>query len=290
METGVAYGIRQLTLALFTTLAPAGSICIILLLIYGLFFIKDTATKKHLHHFLIVPLAFCLIGLIASTNHLGKPSNALYVLMGVGRSPLSNEVLASAVFVGMTWIYWLAGFSKKIEIKHLRIALPFVIVAGLAQIWFTSFAYNINTISTWSLIYTQVNQILSALIGGSVLFIFTLAFAKIGQNRNVTLTFITITCASTAILFVSELLQNAAFSTLTSTTTSLTEVFPQYMLFIATSTLLLLIACVLLLVFKRKDLLTYRRYTLIVLVITFLGIFIARFSFYCTYLNVGLVV
>ncbi len=290
METGIAQGFKQLTLALFTTLAPAGSICFIFLLVYGFFFIKSENAKRRLQRFLIIPLSFSLVGLIASTNHLGNPSNALYVLTGVGRSPLSNEVIASAAFVGIAWIFWLAGFSKKVTIKHLRCALPFAITAGLAQIWFTSFAYNIETISSWSLVFTPVNQILSALVGGCALSLFTLAFAEIDCSKTTATTIIIVACVSTILLFTSELIQSTVFYTLASTTTLLPEIFPQYPLFLAGSTILLFAACVLLLICKGRKNLSSRCSTLAILFVTMLGIFLTRFTFYCTYLNVGLVV
>ena len=35
------------------------------------------------------------------------------VLVGVGRSPLSNEVVAGVVFFGVAGIYWLTAFSRE---------------------------------------------------------------------------------------------------------------------------------------------------------------------------------
>ena len=290
MESGIAQGFEQLSLALFTTFAPAAVVAFILLTLYGVVYVKEEETRNRLHHFLIIPLAFCLIGLIASTNHLGKPANALYVLAGIGRSPLSNEVAASVAFAGVAWIYWLAGFSDRVSVRQLRIAIPLAIVAGIAQIWFTSNAYNIETISSWSLAFTQINQILSAFLGGSFLFLFTLAMANQDCDAPILLTTLICAGASTAALLVSELIQSSYFYELTSSTTSLIEVFPQYPLLIAMSTLLLIAAVILTLLWKRQGRLLNRKCATIALVLAFGGVFIARFSFYCAYLNVGLVV
>lgn len=290
MESGITQGVEQLSLALFTTFAPAAVVAFLLLTFYGVVYVKDEQTRRRLHHFLIVPLAFCLIGLIVSTNHLGKPSNALYVLSGIGRSPLSNEVAASVAFAGVGWIYWLAGFSDRVSLRQLRIAIPLAVITGAAQIWFTSNAYHMNTIASWALPFTQINQILSAFLGGSFLFLFTLAVARQDCAAPILLT--TLICAgiSTAALFVSELIQSNCFYLLSSTTAHLGDVFPQYPLFIAVSTLLLITAAVLTLLWKRQGRLLNRNCATIALALALGGVFVARFSFYCAYLNVGLVV
>ena len=84
MESGIAQGFEQLSLALFTTFAPAAVVAFILLTLYGIVYVKEEETRKRLHHFLIIPLAFCLIGLIASTNHLGNPRTPCTFLRALG--------------------------------------------------------------------------------------------------------------------------------------------------------------------------------------------------------------
>ncbi|MFR1640267.1 MAG: DmsC/YnfH family molybdoenzyme membrane anchor subunit [Eggerthellaceae bacterium] len=43
----------------------------------------------------------------AASTHLGNPANALFVFLGVGRSPLSNEVFCAVVFLPLAGVYWL---------------------------------------------------------------------------------------------------------------------------------------------------------------------------------------
>ena len=289
MQSGISQGIEQLSLALFTTLAPAATVAFLLLTFYGVVYVKDESRKRQLHHFLIIPIAFCLVGLIASTNHLGKPSNALYVLAGIGRSPLSNEVAASVAFAGVAWIYWLAGFSDRVTVRQLRIAIPFAVIAGAAQIWFTSNAYNIGTIASWSLPFTQINQILSALLGGSFLFLFTLAMGRQNCDTPILLTTLAGAGISTAALLISELIQSTYLYKLSSTTTPLMSVFPQYPALIGLSTILLIAAVIFTMLWKRQRRLLNRKCASLALALAFAGVFIARFSFYCAYLNVGLV-
>ncbi len=289
METGIAQGLEQLSLSLFTALTPAGTFAYIALTLYGLSLGTNEEAERRLHHYLIIPLAFCLIGLIASTNHLGKPANALYVLAGIGRSPLSNEVAASVVFTGLAWIYWLASFSDRMSMRRLRFVIPLTTLAGIAQIWFTANAYHVVTISSWLLPSTQINQILSAFLAGSFLFLLTLAIARHECSRKILRIIFLIMAFSTVLLLISEIVQSIHFYYLTSTTSQLTELFPQYLPLIALSTLFLLFAVFFAIRWnKQAGVLDIRRTGFIAL-LAFAGILVARFSFYCAYLNVGLV-
>lgn len=54
-----------------------------------------------------------MVGLVASATHLGNPANALYVFVGVGRSPLSTEVFCAVVFLALAGVYWLYSFAER---------------------------------------------------------------------------------------------------------------------------------------------------------------------------------
>ena len=80
-----------------------------------------------------------MVGLVASATHLGNPANALYVFLGVGRSPLSTEVFCAVVFLALGggvlallvrgapassacsapgW--WLAHGGQRHRVRHVR--------------------------------------------------------------------------------------------------------------------------------------------------------------------------
>ena len=93
MSTGFATAFSEITLVLFTTLAPSGAVAYALMslpIIRGR--LSDDAHRR-IDKALCIPLIVSLVGLVASATHLGNPANALYVFMGVGRSPLSNTLL-----------------------------------------------------------------------------------------------------------------------------------------------------------------------------------------------------
>lgn len=49
----------------------------------------------------IVGLILVMAGLLIGTLHVGQPLRAINMLLGVGRSPMSNEILLSGLFVAM---------------------------------------------------------------------------------------------------------------------------------------------------------------------------------------------
>ena len=80
-------GFDELSLAVFTTLAPGGVVAFICM---ALAMFKSPIGKQEetkLNRYLAVPIAVALIGFIASATHLGTPANALHVFSGIGRSP-----------------------------------------------------------------------------------------------------------------------------------------------------------------------------------------------------------
>lgn len=119
-----------------------------------------------------------LVGLVLSATHLGNPANALYVLMGVGRSPLSNEVFSAVFFLMLLGTYWLYSFSKNQRIVLQKIWLAVTVIAAFVFITAVAFAYSVETIITWNTVYTPLGLWLNALIGGPLLALLTLQFAR----------------------------------------------------------------------------------------------------------------
>ncbi len=109
---GFSIALSEITLVLFTTLAPSGAVAY---LIMGLPLLAGRATgdaARRLSRMSCLPLVVAMVGLVASATHLGNPSNALYVFTGVGRSPLSTEVLCAVAFLALaanTVVYGLLG-------------------------------------------------------------------------------------------------------------------------------------------------------------------------------------
>ena len=169
MVSGLETALNEITLVLFTTMAPAGTFA---LMIRGAFALKGgrrEEARAALDRYTCVPLVIALVGLVASATHLGNPANALYVLVGVGRSPLSNEVVAGVVFFGVAGIYWLTAFSERPNLSLRRAALVLIEVTGALFVTAIAFAYDAETILTWRTVYVPAALWLNALVAGPII-------------------------------------------------------------------------------------------------------------------------
>ncbi len=178
---GMLTAFDEITLVLFTTLAPAGAMAYVLValpLIVSGDRLPEEA-RRRLDRFLCVPVVVAMVGLVASATHLGNPANALYVITGFGRSPLSNEVVCGSVFLSAAGIFWLTSFSEgpgRIGVRGVVVAI--ISVLGLVFVGVISLAYDASTILTWNTPYTPLTTWLNALSGGPLLAILTMRLAR----------------------------------------------------------------------------------------------------------------
>ena len=175
---------HEITLVVFTALAPSGILACVLCVLalmapqcIGSQF--DEGARTRLSHLLALPLAVSMVGLVASASHLGTPSNALYVLSGIGRSPLSNEVACCVLFTALMGLYWLYSFSAKQRPRLCRAWRFAIVLAGLAAVVSISLAYSAETILTWSHWSVPVSLCCSALGGAPLLALVTARLAKV---------------------------------------------------------------------------------------------------------------
>lgn len=287
VATALSEGVAQLSLALFTTLGAGGIVACIVVTLFVLLSKTDTAQKERVLHYLIIPLAAVLIGLIASTNHLGRPSNTLYVLAGVGRSPLSNEVTAVAIFAGLSWITWLLSFARE-RFKHVvKVLLVLVIISGFVCLWCMSNAYYIGTIITWSLPNTRLNLLFAALASGSALAVGTFMAAGV-QKRKLFSWLLIGGIIATLALTISEVHQAIMLQSLQSGLHQASELVPFYPALIAVSSLVMIVGLGTLLWLWRRDAQPNGIACGFLIALVLIGVFIVRFAFYCMHLTVGL--
>ncbi|MBQ9000789.1 MAG: dimethyl sulfoxide reductase anchor subunit [Eggerthellaceae bacterium] len=184
MGIGFENALGEVTLVLFTTLAPSGAIACVIVGLALLAGKPVDAYRRRLNQFLAIPVLVTLVGLVASATHLGNPGNALYVLAGVGRSPLSNEVLAGVVFLGFAGSYWLYSFTEKRRVALERAWVALLVGSGVVFVFAIAFAYQVGTIVTWSHPLVPVNLALNALAGGPLLALVTFAAADAAVVRD----------------------------------------------------------------------------------------------------------
>lgn len=180
---GFTLAFSEITLVLFTTLAPSGAVAY---LIMGLPVLAGRAqgeAARRLNQWSCLPLVIAMVGLIASATHLGNPSNALYVFTGVGRSPLSTEVFAAVIFLALAGVFWLYSFAEHPRVGLQRGLLAAIDVAIVAFVSSVAFAYNVDTIVTWSLPLVPVSLMLNSLFGGPLLALVGFAVAGYDAGR-----------------------------------------------------------------------------------------------------------
>ena len=176
-EIGFSFAIEEICLVLFTTLAPAGAIALFTLSLIALRRFSDKAVLARLNLFMCVPIVVTIVGLVASTVHLGSPANALYVMCGVGRSPLSNEVASAVLFLGVAGLYWAYSFAERPKAAVQRVWLAAIAASAVVFVGFVAVAYSHETIVTWNTPFVPVSLCLNGLVGGPLLAFATLQAA-----------------------------------------------------------------------------------------------------------------
>lgn len=179
---GFSLAFGEITLVLFTTLAPSGAVAYLIMGLPVLVGRAQDEAARRLNRWSCLPLVVTMVGLIASATHLGNPSNALYVFTGVGRSPLSTEVFAAVIFLALAGVFWLYSFAERPRVGLQRGLLAAIDVAIVAFVVAVAFAYNVDTILTWSLPLVPVSLLLNALLGGPLLALVGFAVASRGLS------------------------------------------------------------------------------------------------------------
>ncbi|NPD30885.1 dimethyl sulfoxide reductase anchor subunit [Eggerthellaceae bacterium zg-1084] len=159
------FALSEITLVLFTTLAPSGTVAYALVAWRALA-CPDQGARRLVAAVAGIPLAVCLLGLIASATHLGNPANALYVFMGVGRSPLSNEVAAAVAFFAVAGVAWMYGFAERVVDWAHRAALAASMLMGIVFLATVAMAYHARTIVSWDTPFVPGVLVASAFAGG----------------------------------------------------------------------------------------------------------------------------
>jgi Fe-S-cluster-containing dehydrogenase component/DMSO reductase anchor subunit len=159
-----------------------------------------------------------LVGLAASTLHLGRPQYAYRALLGLRTSWLSREILAFGVFalfaIGYAALSWLApaGSRSAEGIRHALGAL--VVTSGMVGVFCSVMIYASTRRPFWNAPLTGLKFILTAaLLGGPTALLIWLAAAAVIDGLTVNrlmADFGAALCAGLAALAAVKLLAEAA--------------------------------------------------------------------------------
>ena len=171
-------GFAEAPLAIFTTLAPMGAAAFIMLLMASLKGVYAEGSAARIDKMSVVPVAVVLAGFVAAFFHLANPLNAFSVFDGIGRSPLTNEVLVGCIFVFAAIIYAVLAWTGKLSSAARKAFLAIVGALAILFAVFCGMAYMMDTIPAWDQPSSIVQMIGFALVGGAVLGSLVLALAK----------------------------------------------------------------------------------------------------------------
>lgn len=167
----------ELPLALFTTLAPIGAGAFIALAV-AFFTTKfsDEQLKK-IDRMTTIPVVVLVAGFICAFFHLASPMHAFGVFAGLGASPLSNELLAGAVFAVLAIVYWIVALAGKLGEGARKGFAAVVAVMAVVFACFTGAAYMMETIASWNTPMVPVAVLGFSLLGGVSLGVLVLALS-----------------------------------------------------------------------------------------------------------------
>ena len=279
---------NDLALIIFTTLAPAGVVAY--LCIAAFLITRKEFTEQHdrLNHMLMIVLFLAWVGFIASATHLGTPANALHVVWGVGRSPLSNEVAAAVVFLFLSGMYWMYTFKETYSVLFAKVLLGASMVSACVMLYFTSYAYNVPTVVSWDTGFAPAHLIVNGLFSGTALATFVLFTARCNAQMWPWI----LVLVSMIMLITSTIFGFAHVENLQNTTNNICtalSVFPQYPLYILAH-ICVGSAGVAALVFGMRLNTSFKRgafFAGIGVIVIIAAAFIMRYPFYATYLSVG---
>ncbi len=155
----------ELPLAVFTTLAPIGAAGFIAFALASFSAEYADGQAQCVDKMSLAPFAVALVGFAASMLHLANPLAAMGAIAGIGRSPLTNEIIVGGVFMVAAAVYVALAFTGKLA--GVRKPLS-AVIAVLAVVFcaFVGFAYMIPTVSSWNSVMLPVEIVGYALVGG----------------------------------------------------------------------------------------------------------------------------
>ncbi|CNB50968.1 anaerobic dimethyl sulfoxide reductase subunit B [Yersinia frederiksenii] len=120
----------------------------------------------------IVGLILVLVGLVIGTLHVGQPLRAMNMLLGIGRSPMSNEILLSSLFVAMACgtVFFSVMVKNAVLAALCNVA---TVIFGLAFAWSITQVYQLDTVPNWDTSYTSLQLWMTVLVGGGAFAILT---------------------------------------------------------------------------------------------------------------------
>ncbi|MBC7005244.1 dimethyl sulfoxide reductase anchor subunit [Photobacterium sp. BZF1] len=126
----------------------------------------------------IVAAALLLVGSAIGGLHMGQPLRAFNLLFGLGRSPMSNEIILSGLFMACAAATVALSFMPGKESLY-KLANKATVLAGLLFAWSIPQVYQLATVASWDTAHTSLQMWLTVLVAGGA-FALMLGAHKLG--------------------------------------------------------------------------------------------------------------
>ncbi len=158
---------KELPLVFFTVLAQASAGAFILMQLCSA---MKKINQSQANKIAMISLVMVVIAGLSAITHLGQPLRAINALFGMGRSPMSNEIITCGLFGGLVFLYVVGNLKKTIPEATVNIFGYLAAIAGLALIILIPAVYQLETIPAWNTSFTSLQMVLTAVIcGGAIM-------------------------------------------------------------------------------------------------------------------------
>ncbi|HHC7130502.1 TPA: dimethyl sulfoxide reductase anchor subunit family protein [Vibrio parahaemolyticus] len=158
---------KELPLVFFTVLAQAAAGAFILMQIGVL---MKKIDQKQATKVAMISLVIVAVAGASALTHLGQPFRAINALFGLGRSPMSNEIITCGLFGGLIFFYVIGHVKNAIPETTLNVIGYLSAIVGVALIILIPGVYQLETIPSWNTGFTSLQMVLTAIIcGGAIM-------------------------------------------------------------------------------------------------------------------------
>ncbi len=159
---------KELPLVFFTVLAQASAGTFLLMWLLRL--VKpQTFTAATINKLTITAIALVAIAGVCAIFHLGQPLRAINALFGIGRSPMSNEIITCAVYGGFTFAFLVSRYLDAIPVLLSTVCGWLAALAAAYLIYSIPQVYQLETIAAWNTHFTGWQMTMTAVMCGGAI-------------------------------------------------------------------------------------------------------------------------
>lgn len=142
--------LAEMPLTIFTMLVPFATGAFVALFVWLLCADEATLRRGPLAKAALIPLGVVLAAFVAAFFHLTNPLHAPFVLFGLGRSPMTNEIIGGIAFAVCAVLFIALAYRSRASVRILQVVCGAAAAVGLGFSWLMGSAYHVPTVTTWA--------------------------------------------------------------------------------------------------------------------------------------------